>query len=160
MNEDTAAWDKFLYVLDWVLAVQSRYVTNLHHSLIRISFHEHQKLGNAYGAKVALQMLIDLAKHLRTSLRKADLVARDGTSIWVLIPFVTNEAVLAKVAQIIGIAADNGLDIVDRDLSIFPIPDAGIPDQRTFKSGKEFLAAISNEENVAMRWDASPLPNN
>jgi GGDEF domain-containing protein len=153
MNEDTAAWEKFLYVLEWVLALQARYATNLRHSLVRISFHDQKALGDTYGAKVALQMLVDLATRLRQSMRKTDLVARDGTSIWVLIPFVTPESVLAKVTQMVEIAADNGLDIVDRDLSVFSIPDAGILEGLSFKSAQDFLELIGEQKNVAMRWE-------
>jgi GGDEF domain-containing protein len=153
MNEDTVAWEKFLFVLEWVLSLQARYATNLRHSLVCISFHDQKALGDTYGAKIALQMLVDLAKQLRQSLRKTDLVARDGTSIWVLIPFVTPESVLSKVAQMVEIAANNGLDIVDRDLSVFSIPDSGILDELSFNSAQDFLALIADKKNVAMRWD-------
>jgi predicted signal transduction protein with EAL and GGDEF domain len=153
MKEDTAAWEKFLYVLEWVLALQRRYANNLRHSLVCISFHDQRALGDTYGAKVALQMLVDLAKRLRESLRKTDLVARDGTSIWVMIPFVTPESVLSKVAQIVEIAAENGLDIVDRDLSVFSIPDAGILEELSFNNAQDFLDLIGDKKNVAMRWN-------
>lgn len=153
MNDDTVAWEKFLYVLDWVLALQRRYATNLRHSLVCISFHDHKALGDTYGAKVALQMLVDLAQQLRLTLRKTDLVARDGTSIWVLIPFVTPESVLAKVAQMVEIAAGNGLDIVDRDVSIFSVPDSGILDELAFDDAQGFLDQIGDKKNIAMRWD-------
>jgi GGDEF domain-containing protein len=152
MKEDTAAWEKFLYVLEWVLAVQMRYASNLRHSLVCISFHDQKKLGDTYGAKDALQMLVDLAAQLRKSLRKTDLVARNGTAIWVMIPFVTPESVLSKVSQIVEIAAGNGLDIVDRDISIFSIPDAGILEGKDFKSAEDFLHFIDDKKNVAMRW--------
>lgn len=155
MKEDTAAWEKFLYVLEWVLAVQARYASNLRHSLVCISFHDQKKLGDAYGAKDALQMLIDLARQLRTSLRKTDLVARNGTAIWVMIPFVTPESVLSKVSQIVEIAAANGLDIVDRDISIYSIPDAGVLEGKNFNSAEDFLEFIDDQKNVAMRWEGS-----
>jgi len=155
MNDDTAAWEKFLYVLEWVLAVQMRYATNLRHSLVCINFHDQKRLGDAYGAKDALQMLIDLAGRLRHAMRKTDLVARSGTSIWVLIPFVTPESVLSKVAQIVEIAAGNGLDIVDRDIAIFSIPDAGILEDKKFASAQEFLDFIGDNKNVSMRWEGS-----
>lgn len=154
MKEDTAAWEKFLYVLEWVLAVQARYATSLRHSLVCISFHDQKRLGDTYGAKDALQMLVDLAKQLRQSLRKTDLVARNGTSVWVMIPFVTPESVLAKVSQIVEIGAANGLDIVDRDISIFSIPDAGILEGKNFNDAEDFLEFIGDKKNVAMRWEA------
>lgn len=155
MKEDSVAWEKFLFVLEWVLALQARYATNLRHSLVCIDFHDQKALGDTYGAKVALQMLVDLAASLRQSMRKTDLVARDGTRIWVLIPFVTPESVLAKVSQMVEIAADNGLDIVDRDLSVFSIPDAGILEELAFNTAQDFLDLIGEKKNVAMRWDGA-----
>ncbi len=158
MKEDTAAWEKFLYVLDWVLAVQVRYANNLRHSLVCISFHDQKALGDAYGAKDALQMLVDLARELRTSMRKTDLIARNGTAIWVMIPFVTPESVLSKVSQIVEIAAANGLDIVDRDIAIYSIPDAGILEGQNFKSAEDYLEFIDGQKNVAMRWEGTRRP--
>lgn len=160
MKEDNAAWEKFLYVLDWVLAVQLRYATTLRHSLVCINFHDQKALGDAYGAKDALQMLVDLAKQLRTSMRKTDLIARSGTSIWVMIPFVTPESVLSKVSQIVEIASGNGLDIVDRDISIYSIPDAGILESQNFKSAEDYLEFIDAQKNVAMRWEGSAKLSN
>lgn len=155
MKHDAAAWEKFLYVLDWVLAVQVRYAGNLRHSLVCISFHDQKTLGDTYGAKDALRMLIELAQQLRHSLRKTDLVARNGTAIWVLIPFVTPESLLSKVAQIVEIAAANGLDIVDRDISVFSIPDAGILEGLDYDSAQDFLDTIGDKKNVAMRWEGA-----
>lgn len=155
MNEDTAAWEKFLYVLDWVLALQARYANNVRYSLVCVSFHNQRALGDAYGARDAVQMLVELAGKLRGGLRKTDLVARNGTDIWVLIPFVTPESVLSKVGQIVEIAAANGLDIVDRDVSIYSVPDAGILEGNRFESPQDFLDFIGDKKNVAMRWSAN-----
>ena len=152
VRADTAAWERFLSVLDWVLAVQSRDSTNLRHSLVCISFHEQKVLGDAYGARDALQMVMDLAATLRKSMRKADLVARNGTDIWVLIPFVTPKSVMARVAQIVEIAAANGLDIVDRDLSVYGIPDTDALATLSFDSAEEFLDVVASDRRVAMRW--------
>jgi GGDEF domain-containing protein len=152
MKEDTAAWEKFLYVLEWVLALQVRYANNLRYSLVCVSFHNQRALGDAYGARDAVQMLVELAGKLRTGLRKTDLVARNGTDIWVLIPFVTPESVLSKVSQIVEIAAANGLDIVDRDVSIYSVPDAGILEGHRFNTPQDFLEFIGDKKNVAVRW--------
>jgi GGDEF domain-containing protein len=152
MNEDTAAWEKFLYVLEWVLALQMRYANTLRYSLVCVSFHDQRVLGDAYGARDAVQMLVELAGRLRQGLRKTDLVARNGTDIWVLIPFVTPESVLSKVSQIVDIAAANGLDIVDRDISIYSVPDAGILEGNRFSTPVDFLEFIGAQKNIAMKW--------
>jgi GGDEF domain-containing protein len=155
MIEDSNAWEKFLHVLDWVLAVQARYATDLRHSLVRIRFHDQRALGDAYGARDALTMLMRLAAQLQHSLRKTDLVARNGTDIWVLIPFVTPESVLSKVSQIVSIASTNGLDIVDRDLSVFTIPDADGLEKLAFDNAERFLGVIGTESQITMRWEGA-----
>ena len=155
MNEDSNAWEKFLYALDWVLAVQARHATDLRYSLVRIRFHDRKALGDAYGARDALDMLMRLASRLQLALRKTDLVARDGTDIWVLVPFVTHVSVLAKVAQIVDIASADGLDIVDRDLSVFTIPDAAGLGDLAFDNARNFLAVIGDASHVAMRWQGA-----
>jgi len=155
MKEDSNAWERFLHVLDWVLAVQARYATDLRHSLVRIRFHDHKALGDAYGARDALDMLMRFAAQLQHALRKTDLVARNGTDIWVLIPFVTPESVLSKVSQIVDIASTNGLDIVDRDLSVFTIPDADGLEKLAFENAERFLGMIGIEPHVAMRWESA-----
>ena len=155
MIEDSNAWEKFLHVLDWVLAVQARYATDLRHSLVRIRFHDQRALGDAYGARDALTMLMRLAAQLQHSLRKTDLVARNGTDIWVLIPFVTPESVLSKVSQIVSIASTNGLDIVDRDLSVFTIPDADGLEKLAFDNTERFLGVIGTESQITMRWEGA-----
>lgn len=155
MNEDCNAWEKFLFALDWVLAVQARHATDLRYSLVHIRFHDRKTLGDTYGARDALDMLMRVATLLQHALRKTDLVARDGTDIWVLIPFVTHESVLAKVAQIVDIASAGGLDIVDRDLSVFTIPDAAGLGDLVFDDAKDFLAIIGDASCVAMRWQGA-----
>jgi GGDEF domain-containing protein len=152
MKDDAAAWHRFLNVLDWVLAVQARYATSLRQSLVCISFHDQKTLGDAYGAKDALQMVIELAAKLRKALRKADLVARNGTDIWVLIPFVTPKSVMTRVAQIVEIAAANGLNIVDRDISVYGIPDTDALATLSFDGAEEFLEVVASDKRVAMRW--------
>ena len=149
MKEDTAAWEKFLYVLEWVLAVQMRYASNLRHSLVCISFHDQKKLGDTYGAKDALQMLVDLAKQLRNSLRKTDLVARNGTSVWVMIPFVTPESVLSKVSQIVEIAAANGIPHEVRKIAVAEI----------FTADELLLTSSTKEVLAITTLDGKPVPD-
>jgi hypothetical protein len=152
IEEDNLAWEKFLHVLEWVLALQVRYAKDIGSSLVRISFHDPRTLGNAYGARDAVQMLIDLEGQVRSVLRKTDLVARRGTEIWLLIPFVTHQTVLSKVARIVEVAAENGLNIVEHDIAVFSIPDATTPGHGSFDSPLAFLDFIQDDKNVNVRW--------
>lgn len=152
MKEDAIAWEKLLYVLEWILAVKVRHADSVHFSLVHVSFGDKTKLGNAYGASAALQLLIDLGHALRKVMRKTDVVARDGTDFWVLIPHAAAESVVPKVAQIVEIAADNGLDIVDRDVSVFALERSDLLKELGIESPDAFLAYVKANRNVARSW--------
>lgn len=153
MKEDIEAWERFLWILEWVLSLEIRYSGALHYSLVKISFHDMNTLGNAYGANWAVYMLVDTASRLRTTFRKTDLVARNGTDIWVLLPCATHEIVLEKIAKVVEVAAENGLDIVDRDVSIYEITQSSLLNKdRQFESPLDFLDFISDKKDIAMRW--------
>jgi hypothetical protein len=153
LHADDQAWEKFLYVLDWLLALQARYAASLRHSLVCVRFHDEQTQIDTHGARITLNMVVSLAREIGQALRRTDLVARDGTTIWALIPFVTPETVLSKVAQIVDIAADQGLNIVDRDLSVFSVPDAGFLERLEFEGAREFLDLLADQKLLAVRWE-------
>lgn len=152
MKNDTASWEKFLSVLEWVLAVKLRHPENLDFSLAYISFSDKAALGNRYGAMQAAKMLFELTHELREALRKTDIVARDGTDFWVLLPHIEAESVVPKVTKIVEIAAENGLDIVDRDISIFVIKDNNILKQDGLDSPLRFLDYVKSNRSIARSW--------
>lgn len=155
MKDDAAAWDKLLYVLEWILAVKMRHPDNLHFSLAHISFSDKSTLGNVYGAKYAFQMLVDLAQELRAAMRKTDIVARNGTDFWVLIPHAAAESVVPKVTRIVEIASENGLDVVARDISVFALPHMDIVKENNLDSPLSFLDYVKNNRAVAKSWDGA-----
>lgn len=158
MKHDAAAWEKLLYVLEWILAVKVRHPDNLHFSLAYIGFGDKTILGNVYGANQAFQMLVDLARDLRAVLRKTDIVARNGTDFWVLIPHAAAESVVPKVARIVEVAAENGLDVVDRDISIFALPHIDILKDNGLHSPLLFLEYVKSNRAVAKSWAGARVP--
>lgn len=138
-NEDIASHEKFLYTLEWLLAVTKRYSGQLQFGLVHINYDNPRILGETYGAKSASQKLDEALHTLRNAFRKADLVARNGTDIWILVPYVPDEEKLAdKIKYIIDTASESGLEIVERDLSIFSLPHAAMADC-TECSANDFL---------------------
>jgi GGDEF domain-containing protein len=122
-NDDIAAHEKFLFTLEWLLAVVRRYSAQLRFALIHIDYNNPRMLGEAYGAKNASQKLDEVMHALRQAFRKTDLVARDKTDIWILFPYAPDEEKLVdKIKYIIDTASQSGLEIVERDLSIFSLP--------------------------------------
>lgn len=141
LQEDIEIRGHFLFTLEWLLAVQRRYADALRFGLIRIAFRHPQALGDAFGARDATYKLVEVSSFLRTSLRKADLVMRDGADFWVLVPLTAPETVTDKVRQIVESAARNGLDIVERDISVFEVPGAD-PKTGASASAEAFLAGL------------------
>lgn len=153
MQEDFQALDRFLSTLEWLMALHERNPNALHFGLVHVCFHDKQQLGAAYGARDASQMLTHLARQLRNSFRKTDLVARDGTDFWVLVPYTSPETVTEKVRTLVEMASDNGLDIVDRDVAVFAMPDPAIMSNMAFNSAAEFLAHLKRNRQIAFRWE-------
>jgi GGDEF domain-containing protein len=152
MKNDVASWEKLQHVLEWILAVKLRHPESLDFSLAYISFNDKAALGNRYGAMQAAEMLFELTHELTGALRKTDIVARNGTDFWVLLPHIEAESVIPKVSNIVEIAAANGLDIVDRDISIFVLKDNNILKQNGLDSPLRFLDYVKNNRSIARSW--------
>lgn len=50
-------------------------------------------------------------------------------------------------------ASDAGLDIVDRDVAVFSMPDPEIMQNMAFNSAGEFLAHLKANRQIAFRWE-------
>ena len=134
--------EKFLYTLEWLLAVTKRYTSQVQFGLVHISFANPRLLGDTYGAQEATHKLDQILINLQAAFRKTDLVARDGVDFWVLVPFTPTDEILAdKVREIIAIASQNSLEIVERDISIFSLPFC-VPELNQDYTAEEFLAYL------------------
>ena len=141
-QEDFAARDKFLYTLEWLLAVTKRYSGALHFGLAHINYETSKILGETYGAQKAAQKLDEISHSLRKAFRKTDLVARDGADFWILVPFTpAEEKLVDKIKYIVDTASHSGLQIVERDISVFLLPnDSAKVDENC--TALEFLAYL------------------
>lgn len=153
MQEEIDALDRFMITLEWLMALQERHPTALNFGIVHVCFHDREALGRTYGARDASQMLCDLAHKLRQAFRKTDLVAKNGTDFWILAPYTHPETITEKVSQLVEMASDNGLDIVNRDISIFTMPDFQMINNQAFNSADEFLAYLKQNRQIALRWE-------
>lgn len=156
-HEDLEARDKFLFTLEWLLAVTKRHSGGLQFGLAHINFETPKILGETYGAQKAAQKLDEVSHSLRKAFRKTDLVARDGTDFWILVPFTpAEEKLVDKIKYIIEAASQSGLHIVERDISIFLLPnDAATLD--TSGTAVEFLAYLK-KNHIALASNELSLP--
>ncbi len=153
MNEDNQAREKFLITLDWLLALNERYENAVRYGLLHVCFHGKQQLGNAYGAQHAATMLINLAAKLRKAFRTTDLVARDGTDFWILIPYTDPKTVIEKVSQLVEISSESGLDIVDRDLAFFNTENISANKPAVSVGAQAYLEHLRKNRTVSHRWE-------
>src|ERR1035437_1552937 len=156
-HQDHELREKFLYTLEWLLAVTKRYSSHVRFSLIHIDFVNPRVLGDTYGAQEASKKLDEVLHCLRKSFRKTDLVARDGVDFWVLVPYTAADGRLAeKVRDIIEIASRSGLQLVERDISIFSLPlnKHGLEQNC---SATEFLAHLK-KNHIALANHVISLP--
>lgn len=140
--------DKFLYTLEWLLAVTKRYPSGLQFGLAHIDYKTPRTLGETYGAQQAAKKLDEISHSLHKAFRETDLVARVGTDFWILMPFAqAEEKLVDKIKYIIETASLSGLEIVERDISIFLLPnDAAELDANS--SVVEFLAYLKNNHTA------------
>jgi predicted signal transduction protein with EAL and GGDEF domain len=121
-QEDIDSHDKFLFTLEWLLAVTKRYSDPLQFGLVHIHYKNLGILGETYGAKNASHKLDDVSRSLRKAFRKTDLVARDGTDFWILVPYTqANEKLVDKVNDTIEAASQDDLHVAEHDISIFAL---------------------------------------
>jgi GGDEF domain-containing protein len=125
---DIEARDKFLFTLTWLLAVTKRSSGSFRFGLAHIGYENPKLLGETYGAKIASNQLDEVSHSLRKAFRKTDLVARNGSDFWVIVPFSPDiETINDKIKHISEIAKLAGLQIVERDISFFLLPLNNLP---------------------------------
>lgn len=154
-HEDIEAREKFLFTLEWLLEVTKRHAGGLQFGIAHIDYNNPRILGETYGAKQAAQKLDDVSRSLRSSFRKSDLVARDGTDFWILVPFApAEERLVDKIKYIIDAASQGGLHIVKRDISIFLLPIDAV-DLDADSTALEFLKYLKKNRIALSRHDLS-----
>ncbi len=142
--EDTEARDKFLFTLEWLLAVTRRHSDCVQFGLAHIDYESARVLGETYGAQDASKRLDEVAHSLRKAFRKTDMVARDGVDLWILVPFTPpEEKFIDKIRYIIDTVSQCGLQIVARDISFFLLP-AGLDGLDAEHSSLAFLTHLKN----------------
>ncbi len=126
-QEDLDAREKFLYTLEWLLEVTKRHSGPLQFGLAYIHYKDPKIFGERYGAKAAAQKLDDVSHNLRNTFRKTDLVARDGSDFWILVPYTpVTEKLVDKVNDMIQLASKGDLEIMAHDVFIFSLTQDAI----------------------------------
>lgn len=155
--EDIEASEKFLFTLKWMLAVTERYPDHFQFGLAHINFRNPKILGETYGAQKASQKLDEILHSLRKVFRRTDLVVRDGTDFWILLPYAPSEEKLVdKIKYIVETASQCGLQIVERDISIFSLSPDMIKPGEDYSASRFLLYLKENHVTLARREISLP----
>ena len=132
--------------------LHKRYSDPLQFGLVHIHYKNLGILGETYGAKNASRKLDDVSHSLRKAFRKTDLVARDGTDFWILVPYTqASEKLVDKVNDTIKKASQDDLHVAEHDINIFSLSQDVVKICEGC-SGAEFLAYIKiNRTGLALQ---------
>lgn len=123
ITEDIEKRELFLNTLSWLLAVSERYPDQFNFALVKIAYGDANELGNAYGAADASSQLVEVTESLQKIFRKTDLIARNGSDVWILFPYTPfSENIYLKIREVIDSADHDALHIVNRKIAIFTSP--------------------------------------
>ena len=158
MQEELRRFENFLATLEWLLALTERYSSSdIQIGLIHIDFGNPRILGEAYGAQRASQRLHEVANCLRNAFRKTDLVARDREDFWILTPYTpVTEKLSDKVRLITELASKDGLEFVERDISIFSLRDVAAKASKN-RTAPQFLQHLK-ENHIQLSHGKQILP--
>lgn len=113
--------EHFAHMTDWLLRWRKR-DPDLGFSLVLIDFTNPSALGNALGAKYAMDLVRRVGGEINNALRHTDIFSRTRvSSFWVLLPKGDPDIVLSKLEPILSAARMDGMDatqLLVRKLSV------------------------------------------
>lgn len=110
--------DKFFFQLQWVLALEKRYVNILQAGLVHIACDPVDVQKITFGAQDAAVNFDDAETIMRVSFRATDLIARVGFDFWILTPFTEADPVTQKIENLLGAAAKSGVAIARHQINV------------------------------------------
>jgi hypothetical protein len=131
MSANSVSVEQLAIVLDWLIR-QRPDSPGSRFCLFRIAFDHPQFLGRTFGASDAMRRLKQFGAVLASTVRRTDLLARDLSVFWILMPDCNTEAVHARLRDIVAQVEALGLDVVPCSIGtfVFPPGQAGVADAR------------------------------
>lgn len=143
----------FLFTLEWLLALMKRYSTPLHFGLVYIKFGNNHEIGEIFGINEAFKQLTSLTSSLTATFRKTDLITRDFTDFWVIVPYAADaEKINDKILSILQEAEHHCLNVVDREISIFELPFTSVEAPNIPTAAIEFLEYLKENKQQFARY--------
>jgi hypothetical protein len=135
--------EKFFVQLEWVLALEKRYVNILEAGLVHIAYEPAHMQSLTFGAKDAATHFEELQGLLRESFRATDLIARMGFEVWILTPFTQADPVTKKIEHLLTAAKHCGVAIAQHQIKVHLIKDHLSIDKSRAPDGLAFLNQLA-----------------
>lgn len=130
----------FLFTLEWLLALLNRYSSSIQFDLVHIELGSNHELGEAFGVQEAFKQMALLTTALNKDFRKTDIITRNVTDYWIIIPYDSNrEQIKTKIIDIFNSAAHQNLNIINREIAIFSLPLAASESITSLTTATELL---------------------
>lgn len=114
--------EHLVHMTDWLLQWRKR-DPDLSFSIVLIDFKNPSDLGNALGAKYAMELIRRVGSEINSALRTTDMFSRAHvSSFWVLLPKGDPEIVLRKLEPILLAARRDGMDATQLNVRKIVIP--------------------------------------
>ena len=141
----------FLFTLEWLLALLNRYSSSIQFDLVHIELGSDHELGEAFGAQEAFKQLALLTTSLTNDFRKTDIITRNVTDYWIIVPYDSNrEQIQTKIVDIFQASKHKDLNIINREISIFSLPLDSSEAITNLTSATEFLEYLKeNRKELA-----------
>lgn len=148
----------FLFTLEWLLALLNRYSSSIQFDLVHIELGSEHELGEAFGVQEAFKQLALLTTSLTNDFRKTDIITRNVTDYWIIVPYDSNrEQIQTKIVDIFHASKHKDLNIINREISIFSLPLASSAAITSLTSAIEFLEylKVNKKELASQRFTLS-----
>lgn len=140
MDQDNiSAHERFMVMLEWMLALEKRHSDALQPGLVHVSYDASEIRDLTFGASDAATKLNEVQDCLRQAFRSTDLITREGHGFWILTPFTQIDPVMEKVQQVIHTAPKNGLGVAQSNVRVYLLKDHMHSGAANFKNGRDYL---------------------
>lgn len=142
--------DKFLIMLEWMLALEQRHSDALEPGLIHIAYDASDIRDLTFGAGDAAHKLTEVLQCLQQVFRGTDLIAREGMNYWILAPFTQIDPVMEKVRKVLTTAPQSGLAIAHSNVRVYMLRDHMDSPSAKVRDAEGFLAHLLTQPAIEL----------
>ncbi len=121
MAANNVSLDELTVVLQWLINQRADSV-NSRFCVFRIAFDSPEYLGATFGASDAMRRLKQFGRVLTSTVRSSDLIARDVSAFWILMPESDVGVVQSRLRALASQVQEFSLDVVPCSIGAFVFP--------------------------------------